>query len=358
MLGKLVMLVNSDLLFSPQLGGLWSAWVHRGAVYSGERRVSTLGHLDQQSEQLLPLVSKATQSGAWLVHIQSSWCSHTDMWRIFDTSCLHVTFARCIFTSWHILNDCFTESVSTNTRTHSDYTLVTFVSFLCSGWCWTQAAPVWESKFYWQKDGDRWRWCAQFVGPWFSGPCSKHQSSQWNVRSSAHPYLNHIALPSGCFSATHLTFCLFLLPPDGLATCTQATGVGSLSLSEEISSIGMTGRPPLPRSSLSDVCETCSGTRGAVSSFPTQLRLLIPTLPQHLLPLLLQLEPAEQDPRLPPTAFPTLPTVPALCLNLTTANAACAQWGVPCMYQWRIKVVWPGVYWWCCTSSQGGDGFN
>lgn len=196
------------------------------------------------------------------------------------------------------------------------------------------------------------------MGPWFSGPCSKHQSSQWNVRSSAHPYLNHIALPSGCFSATHLTFCLFLLPPDGLATCTQATGVGSLSLSEEISSIGMTGRPPLPRSSLSDVCETCSGTRGAVSSFPTLPRLLIPTLPQHLLPLLLQLEPAEQDPRLPPTAFPTLPTVPALCLNLTTANAACAQWGVPCMYQWRIKVVWPGVYWWCCTSSQGGDGFN
>lgn len=36
-----------------------------------------------------------------------------------------------------------------------------------------------------------------------------------------------------------------------------------------------------------------------------------------------------------------------LCLNLTTANAACAQWGVPCMFQWRIKAVWPRFCWWC-----------
>lgn len=134
------------------------------------------------------------------------------------------------------------------------------------------------------------------------------------------------------FSVTNLTFVIcFPFPPDGLATCTQAIGVASLSLSEEISSIGMTGRLLLPRSSLSDVCETCSGTRGAASSFPTQLQLpaRTPTLPLHLLPLLLQLEPAEQDPHLlpkpPSSSSPTLPTVPALCLNLIMANAACAQ---------------------------------
>lgn len=124
--------------------------------------------------------------------------------------------------------------------------------------------------------------------------------------------------------------CLFPFPLDGLATCTQATGGASLSSSEEISSTGTTGRPLHLRSSQSDVCGTCSGTRGAVSLFLTQLRLPPPdpypaltlTLPQHLPPLLPQLEPAEQDPNTPPLM---LPTVPALCLNLNMANAACAQ---------------------------------
>lgn len=99
---------------------------------------------------------------------------------------------------------------------------------------------------------------------------------------------------------------VFPLLPDGSATYTQATGDGSLSSSEEILSIGMTGRHPPLRSNLFDVCGTCSGTRGAVSLFPTQLLLLLLApaqtliLPQHLLLLLLLLEPAEQDPHLPP----------------------------------------------------------
>ncbi|KAA8592737.1 hypothetical protein FQN60_018192 [Etheostoma spectabile] len=81
------------------------------------------------------------------------------------------------------------------------------------------------------------------------------------------------------------------------------------------------------------------GTSGAVSLSPTQLRLPAqdptPTPPQHLLPLLPQLEPAEQDPHTPPAPFPqphpTLPTVLALWLYLTMANAACAQRRVPCV---------------------------
>ncbi|RVE68577.1 hypothetical protein OJAV_G00093260 [Oryzias javanicus] len=71
---------------------------------------------------------------------------------------------------------------------------------------------------------------------------------------------------------------------------------------------------PLPRSNRSEGCGTCSGTREAVSSFQTlplpQARIPIP--PQYLLLLLLQLEPAERGPDLPPS--PLLPTVPALCL--------------------------------------------
>lgn len=92
--------------------------------------------------------------------------------------------------------------------------------------------------------------------------------------------------------------------PDGSATCTQATGGGSSSSREGISSTGTTGRPPHRRSSLSGVCATCSGTRGAVSLPPTRLRLLAPdpapapnpTPPRHLPPLPPRLEPAEQDP--------------------------------------------------------------
>lgn len=102
---------------------------------------------------------------------------------------------------------------------------------------------------------------------------------------------------------------------DGSATCTQATGGASLYSSEETSSTGMTGRPLRHRSSLSVVCGTCSGTRGAVSLFLTQIRLLAqaqaqaptPNLPQFLLPPLPQLEPAEQDPHLSPNPSHSLP---------------------------------------------------
>lgn len=63
-----------------QLGGLRPAWLHRRAVHLGEGRVSTLGHLDQQSEQLLAPVSEASQSGGSAA--ASPHCTHL-------TCCFH-----------------------------------------------------------------------------------------------------------------------------------------------------------------------------------------------------------------------------------------------------------------------------
>lgn len=143
---------------------------------------------------------------------------------------------------------------------------------------------------------------------------------------------------------------LFIFLSDGLAICTLATGDNSSSLSGETLSTGMTGRPLLLRSNLSEGCGTCSGTRGVVSSFQTLLlplaRILIP--PQDLLFFLLRLEPAEQDPDIPPS--PLLPTVSALCLPNHGKHCLCSV-TIAMFISVGNKscLIWPFFIWWCCA---------
>ena len=87
----------------------------------------------------------------------------------------------------------------------------------------------------------------------------------------------------------------FSLPSEGgWDICIQATEGASMCLSRENSSTGTTGEPLHLRSSPSDVCGTCSGTReGAILFQPLPLpqpQSLPPHLPIPLpLPILIQI---------------------------------------------------------------------
>lgn len=108
-------------------------------------------------------------------------------------------------------------------------------------------------------------------------------------------YANCHILTSILVLSHGLLLCSFVA--DGWATCTPATGGASMCLSVETSSTGTTGMPLHLRSSLSDVCETCSGTREGVSPslFLPLLQLLPLPLPQHPLHPLPPPGPAEED---------------------------------------------------------------